>query len=82
MRHGPAEVPVTVSKAEALARARRRIPLGSAVTYWPGGNLGSGTGFESTTRSEVWRLPAGQLVVAVEGYAGGIAITHIIVRKG
>lgn len=55
------------------------LPVGTPVLYWPG--VHEGPGHESVTRSEVWRMAAGQLVVSVEGYAGGIALTHIERRR-
>jgi hypothetical protein len=61
-----------------LEEARRRYPTGTKVTYWPGYN--QHVGQKSVTRSEVWRMPAGQLVVKIDGRAGGIALTHITQR--
>jgi hypothetical protein len=58
-----------------LADAQAHLPIGTLVTYWPGFN--TEVGRKSFTRSEVWRLPSGQLVAMVDGYAGGIALTHI-----
>lgn len=63
----------------SINRWRTSLPVGTPVTYWPG--VKEGPGHESVTRSEVWRMSAGQLVVAVEGYAGGIALTHIERRR-
>lgn len=51
-------------------------PVGTPVLYWPGARTGPGT--VSRTRSEAWTLGHGAAVVAVEGYAGGIALTHVI----
>lgn len=53
------------------------IPVGTPVQYWPG--LREGDGIESVTRSEVWMLGGHTPVVMVEGYAGGIALTHVSV---
>jgi hypothetical protein len=50
------------------------IPFGTPVTYWPG--VREGAGIESVTRSGVWFV-CGQPVVLVEGYSGGVALTHI-----
>lgn len=68
-------VTVPVHIDTELDEARRRLPLNTLVTYWPGFNTEHGR--KSFTRSEVWRLPSGSLVVMVDGYAGGIALTHI-----
>lgn len=51
------------------------LPIGTPVRYWPG--LREGDGIESVTRSEVWTLGGHTPVVMVEGYAGGIALTHV-----
>lgn len=61
-----------------LIAARARMPEKTMVTYWPGFRTDEGR--KSVTRSEVWRLRSGQLVVMVDGYAGGIALTHITER--
>ena len=50
------------------------IPIGTPVTCWPGVKVGPG--IESFTRSNVWDV-GGQPVVLVQGYAGGIALTHV-----
>lgn len=36
----------------------------------------------TVTRSAAWELGHGAAVVAVDGYAGGIALTHIDVHPG
>lgn len=51
------------------------IPVGTPVRYWPGAREGKGR--ESVTRSDVWSLGGHTPVVLVEGYAGGIALTHV-----
>ena len=51
------------------------LPGGTRVRYWPGAR--EGEGIESRTRSEVWTLGGHTPVVMVEGYAGGIALTHV-----
>lgn len=66
---------MTEGRELELDQARAELPVGSLVTYWPG--LNTDQGRKSFTRSEVWRMAAGQLVVMVDGYAGGIALTHI-----
>ncbi|MBT0772326.1 hypothetical protein KIH74_25500 [Kineosporia sp. J2-2] len=50
-------------------------PVGTRVRYWPWTR--EGEGFESTTRSEAWTLPSGAPVVMVDGYPGGIYLTHL-----
>lgn len=52
----------------------RKYPIGSLVRYWPGVKEGPGT--LSQTRSEAWLI--GHVpCVAVEGFAGGISLTHV-----
>lgn len=51
-------------------------PVGSPVLYWPGER--SGEGRKSATRSAAWLLGGHTPVVMVEGYAGGIALTHVM----
>lgn len=53
----------------------RRNPIGTPVLYWPG--VMEGPGVASTVRSEAWIMPSGVAVAKVDGYAGGIALTHI-----
>jgi hypothetical protein len=54
-------------------------PIGTPVRYWPG--VRDGEGRESVTRSPAWALLSGQAIVCVEGYAGGIALTHVEVTS-
>ncbi|QGJ93521.1 hypothetical protein SEA_MUFASA8_73 [Arthrobacter phage Mufasa8] len=62
-------------KARELAEKIEALStIGTPVLYWPG--VRHGEGRPSVTRSEVWEL-CGTPVVAVEGYAGGIALSHI-----
>lgn len=51
------------------------LPIGTPVRAFPGTR--DSEPLVTRTRSEVWRTDAGDEVVAVEGYAGGIALTHI-----
>lgn len=51
-------------------------PIGTPVLYWPGALEGEGR--KSRTRSAAWMLGDHTPVVMVEGYAGGIAITHVM----
>lgn len=50
-------------------------PVGTPVRYWPG--LRRGDGIESVTRTPAWCMGGHTPVVTVEGYAGGIALTHV-----
>jgi len=54
----------------------RSHPIGTEVTFWPG--VLEGEGISSKTRSEAWLMPSGQVVALIEGYAGSIAISHIL----
>lgn len=51
-------------------------PVGSPVYYWPGAREGEPR--KSVTRSEAWLLGGHTPVVMVEGYAGGIALSHVM----
>ena len=51
------------------------LPPGTAVLAFPGSR--EGRAILTTTRSEPWTLPSGERVVLVDGYAGGIALSHI-----
>lgn len=51
-------------------------PIGTAVLYWPGAFEGEGR--KSATRSVAWLLGGHTPAVMVEGYAGGIALSHVI----
>ena len=53
----------------------RRYPVGTRVRYWPGDTTGPGV--ESRTRTPAWTIGDHTPVVSVEGYSGGIALTHI-----
>ncbi|MGW2223890.1 hypothetical protein [Streptomyces formicae] len=55
-------------------------PVGTPVTAYPGAR--NEQGLDTTTRSEAWVLGGHTAVVMVDGYAGGIALTHIDVRPG
>lgn len=52
----------------------RRHPIGTPVRFWPG--VREGEGRVSKTRTPAW-LMSSAVVVSVEGYAGGIALSHI-----
>ncbi|WP_341394043.1 DUF4326 domain-containing protein [Arthrobacter sp. G119Y2] len=52
-----------------------RLPVGTPVLFWPGARVGEGR--RSATRTPIWKMGDGTEVVSVEGYPGGIALTHI-----
>ena len=52
------------------------LPIGTPVRAWPG-VLGQEPVLLTRTRNKPWALGSGDMVVSVEGYAGGIALTHI-----
>ena len=55
-----------------------RHPIGTPVVYWPVYPPEPGIGpVETKTRSEAWPLGHGEVVVKVEGRAGGVALSHI-----
>jgi hypothetical protein len=73
------ETPMPLCQEQSSAgRKAVSLPIGTAVTYWPG--LREGDGIKSVTRSNVWDL-GGTPVVLVRGHAGGIALTHIERRE-
>lgn len=49
-------------------------PVGTRVRYWPG--VREGRGRESVTRTPAWAI-AGAALVSVEGFPGGISLTHV-----
>lgn len=62
----------------AVEQFNRTTPVGTAVTYWPG--FREGDGRPSCTRTPAW-LVSGVPCVSVEGYPGGIALTHVEVTE-
>lgn len=60
-----------------VERFNEQHPVGTPVRYWPG--IRSGEGRQSVTRTPAW-LVSGKPCVSVEGYPGGIALTHIEAR--
>ena len=52
-----------------------RLPVGTPVLFWPDATVGEGR--PSVTRTPIWKMGSGTEVVSVEGYPGGIALTHI-----
>ena len=61
--------------AGEVAQFNDLVPVGSPVLYWPG--VRAGEGVASATRSRAWLLGDHTPVVMVEGYSGGIALTHV-----
>lgn len=53
----------------------QHVPVGTGVLFWPGAR--EGVGRVGATRSAAWALGGHTPVVLVEGYAGGIALTHV-----
>lgn len=56
-------------------RFNQENPVGSPVRYWPGARVGDGR--PSKTRTPAWVMGGHTAVVSVEGYAGGIALSHV-----
>lgn len=61
--------------ARAIEAWNAANPIGTPVVFWPA--FKDEPGRESVTRSAAWLMPSGSAVVLVEGYAGGIALTHV-----
>jgi len=65
------------------AQFNARYPVGTPVVAYPGirpeGKYAGWTceRLETITRSVAWELGHGEPVVMVDGYAGGIVLTHI-----
>ena len=53
-------------------------PVGTRIRFWPGER--KGPGITSRTRSTAW-ASCGASLVSVEGYAGGISLSHIEVIR-
>lgn len=66
----------TGKNMRAIDQFNNVCPVGSAVIYWPGER--SGEGRKSVTRSGAWLLGGHTPVVMVEGYPGGIALSHVM----
>lgn len=62
--------------AGEVAQFNDHVPVGTPVAYWPG--IREGAGAVSVTRSRAWLLGDHTPVVMVEGYGGGIALTHVL----
>ena len=65
---------MTIKAGGKVERFNERYPVGTPVRYWPG--IRHGDGRESVTRTPAW-LVCGKPCVSVEGYPGGIALTHL-----
>ena len=63
------------ARCPTAAEWNEKHPIGTEVTFWPGAREGDGR--ISKTRSSAWDV-CGQPVVLVKGYAGGIALTHVV----
>lgn len=64
-----------------------RYPVGTPLVAYPGTRPEDPvkclcTRLETVTRTPAWTLGHGDAVVSVDGYAGGIALTHIDVIGG
>ncbi|GCE01575.1 hypothetical protein [Embleya hyalina] len=55
-------------------------PVGTEVTAYPGVR-GQEPALITRTRTRAWTLGHGAAVVAVDGHVGGIALTHVDVRR-
>lgn len=78
-----------VRRAEVVSAARWNYehPVGTPVVAYPAVRPGHpaydpASRLEAVTRTPAWTLGHGQPVVSVEGYAGGIALTHVGVIGG
>jgi len=67
-------------RADEVARWNAARPVGIAVTAYPG--VRGENGLTTRTRSEAWLLGGHTPMVKVDGYAGGIALTHVDVAAG
>ena len=63
--------------ADLLLKAANgdRLPEGTPVRYWPGTRTGKGR--LSVTRTPIFKVGSGTEVVSVDGYPGGIALSHL-----
>lgn len=86
-RRIPAPMPWPCTSAAVLGlvvtdadRWNARYPVGTPVDAYPGARWDEP--LRTHTRTPAWRLGHGDSVVSVDGYAGGIALTHIDPRDG
>lgn len=56
-------------------QASEMYPVGTKVRYYP--VAGENNYEESVVRSSAWALGHGELVVKINGRAGGVAISHL-----
>ena len=62
-------------KMMGLKEAQEKFPVGTKVKFFP---IAREPQFElSEIRSECWALGHGQVVVAINGRAGGVAVEHL-----
>ena len=80
MTETTATATTTSSTALQVDEWNERHEVGAVVHYWPGSRGAAPR--VSRTRSEAWMLGDHTPVVMVEGYAGGIALTHVEVLDG
>lgn len=70
-----------MARQMTVSEFNERYPKGTPVLFWPGERAfpdkAGSPGLPTLTRSDAWEMPSGQRVVKVEGYSGGIALTHI-----
>ena len=59
------------------AEFNKLCPAGTDISYFP--VLGSFQHVRTKTRSKAWPLASGEVIVAIEGKAGGVSIAHITV---
>lgn len=74
----PCHADVLLSIANADVEFNALHEVGAPVRYWPG--VREGDGIESVTRSEAWLMGGHSPVVMIEGYPGGIALSHVEVQ--
>lgn len=55
-----------------------RAPIGTPCTYYPVKPFRVEEALHTRIRSEPWALGHGQIMVKVEGKAGGVAIEHLV----
>lgn len=66
----------TGKNLRAVEQFNEHVPIGTPVLYWPGERTGEGR--RSVTRSAAWLLGGHTPVVLVDGYPGGIALSHVM----
>ncbi|MES2435082.1 MAG: hypothetical protein V4586_14820 [Pseudomonadota bacterium] len=64
---------------DRLAEARKLFPIGCQVIFQP--VKGHPKTENSRVRSAPWALGHGEIVVAIEGRAGGVAVSHLTVAR-